>query len=138
MGYSYNIRSIRIIFLRPLLSSLLKVLHPNVIEDIESDLELMRLAAQIFRKKLKYLNLEGAVDEFASLLMLQLDLRAEADHLVRFNHNFANEQDVIFPQVRASCACSYHIRLLSHISNECIRVVCAAGGRVHANKRCLD
>jgi aarF domain-containing kinase len=101
-------RSIRIVFLRSLLSSLLIVLHPNVIEDIESDLELMKLVAYVFRKKLKYLNLEGAVDEFASLLMLQLDLRAEADHLVRFNQNFANEQDVIFPQVRASCACSCH------------------------------
>jgi hypothetical protein len=129
-------RSIKIVFLPPLVSSVSIVLHPNVIEDIESDLELMRLAAYVFRKKLKYLNLEGAVDEFASLLMLQLDLRAEADHLVRFNQNFANEKDVIFPEVRVPFARSCHSR---HNSHQRIRVVCAAGRRLsQAYKRCLD
>ena len=61
------------------------VLHPNVEEDIDSDLELMRLAASFFHKRYKYLNAEGVIDEFASLLKLQLDLRTEAEHLVRFN-----------------------------------------------------
>ena len=80
------------------------VLHPKVEEDIDSDLELMRLAAYYLNKwkafkGFKYLNMDGAIDEFASLLMLQLDLRIEAANLVRFNENFANFDEITFPKV---------------------------------------
>jgi len=81
------------------------VLHPNVEEDIDSDLELMKVAAYLLDKYeavqgFRYLNVEGAIDEFSSLLKLQLDLRTEAVNLVRFNNNFADVEEVTFPKVR--------------------------------------
>lgn len=81
------------------------VLHPKVEEDIDSDLELMRLAAYYLDKYeavrgFRYLNVEGAIDEFSSLLKLQLDLRTEAFNLVRFNENFADIDEITFPKVR--------------------------------------
>lgn len=81
------------------------MLHPNVEEDIDSDLELMRLAANYLDKfgavrGFRYLNVEGAIDEFSSLLKLQLDLRTEGANLVRFNKNFCNVDEIAFPKVR--------------------------------------
>jgi aarF domain-containing kinase len=81
-----------------------KVLHPNVEEDIDSDLELLRTVAYYLDKYeavrgFRYLNVEGAIDEFSSLLKLQLDLQTEAYNLVRFNENFANVDDVTFPKL---------------------------------------
>jgi aarF domain-containing kinase len=48
---------------------------------------------------LKWLNLEGAVEEFADLLKLQLDCRVEAANLEQFNRNFADSKHVVFPQL---------------------------------------
>jgi len=80
------------------------VLHPNVEEDIDSDLALMELAAYYLDKYeavkgFRYLNVEGAIDEFSSLLKLQLDLRTEAANLVRFNENFSDVEEITFPKV---------------------------------------
>lgn len=82
------------------------MLHPNVEEDIDCDLELMRMAAYALDKYdavqgLRYLNVEGAIDEFSSLLKVQLDLRTEGTNLVRFNENFADIDEVTFPKVSA-------------------------------------
>ena len=94
----------------------------------------MRMAASFFRERLKYLNLEGAVDEFASLLKLQLDLRAEGDHLVRFNQNFANEKDVLFPEVRDS-----HFLVIDRSSPNRNAVPSFAAGRgLRSYEGCLD
>jgi aarF domain-containing kinase len=83
-----------------------KVLHPNVEEDIDADLDLMRLSVRALNwvpfgmfANLKWLNLEGIVEEFASLLKVQLDLRNEAAHLERFNKNFAGDESVVFPDL---------------------------------------
>ncbi|GKY96165.1 hypothetical protein MPSEU_000576400 [Mayamaea pseudoterrestris] len=83
-----------------------KVLHPNAEPDMEADLDLMRAAVRVARwlpfdvfSNLKWLNLEGVVEEFADLLKLQLDLRTEAANLERFNQNFANQDDIIFPKL---------------------------------------
>jgi aarF domain-containing kinase len=83
-----------------------KVLHPNVDSDIEADLDLMRASVRAARwlpfdvfANLKWLNLEGVVEEFAELLKLQLDLRTEAANLRRFNEHFKNRDDVVFPKL---------------------------------------
>jgi aarF domain-containing kinase len=83
-----------------------KVLHPGVHVDIDADLDLMRLAVRSIKylpfdvlANLKWLNMEGVVEEFARLLKLQIDLRREAANLERFNANFRNDPAVEFPQL---------------------------------------
>ncbi|CAB9514328.1 ABC1 family protein C21C3.03, mitochondrial [Seminavis robusta] len=83
-----------------------KVLHPNVVFDIDADLDLMRFFVRAVQKlpwdvfsNLKWLNLEGAVEEFADLLKLQLDCRVEAANLEQFNRNFADSEHVEFPKL---------------------------------------
>jgi aarF domain-containing kinase len=83
-----------------------KVLHPQVHEDIDADLDLMRFAVRAVRylpfdvfANLKWLNMEGVVEEFAGLLKLQLDLRKEAENLEQFNENFRGDDSVEFPKL---------------------------------------
>lgn len=80
-----------------------KVLHPNVEDDIDADLDLLRFAVRVVEnvpllfKGLYWMNLPGIVEEFSGMLKLQLDLRNEAENLARFNSNFANDPSVVFP-----------------------------------------
>lgn len=83
-----------------------KVMHPNVEDDIEADLDIMRLSTHILERipfdvtrDLKWLNLPGFVEEMANMLKIQLDLRTEAEHLERFNKNFKNNDAILFPKV---------------------------------------
>jgi aarF domain-containing kinase len=83
-----------------------KVLHPSVESNIDADLDLLRwfvrtvqsLPWDIF-SNLKWINLEGGIDEFDDMLKLQLDCRVEAANLERFNQNFADSEHVVFPKV---------------------------------------
>lgn len=84
-----------------------KVRHPNVTDAIDDDLDLLRLLVRLMGKipydvfkEMKWLNPEGAIEEFAELLKLQLDFRTEAEHLELFNKNFRNDPNVLFPKVR--------------------------------------
>lgn len=85
-----------------------KVLHPHVHEDIDADLDIMRVAVRAIQvvpfadgifSTLRWLNLEGVVEEFAGLLKLQIDLRREAENLIRFNENFKDDKTVVFPKL---------------------------------------
>jgi predicted unusual protein kinase regulating ubiquinone biosynthesis (AarF/ABC1/UbiB family) len=82
-----------------------KVLHPNVEDDIDADLDLLRFAVRVVEnvpllfKGLYWMNLQEIVEEFAGMLKLQLDLRNEAENLARFNSNFANDPSVVFPRL---------------------------------------
>ena len=82
----------------------IKILHPNVRADIDADLDLMRMAVKISKwipilADLKWLDMENVVEEFADLLQLQLDLRHEAANLQRFNENFKDEPNTVFPKL---------------------------------------
>jgi aarF domain-containing kinase len=84
-------------------------MHPNVEEDIEADLDLMRLGVKIIDnlpfhlfQTMKWLNFPGMVEEIAEMLQIQLDMRQEAIHLVQFNENFKDDEIVVFPKVRDS------------------------------------
>jgi len=84
-----------------------KVMHPSVEANIDADLDLMRLFVRAIQKlpwsvfgNLKWLNMEGAVEDFAGMLKLQLDCRVEAAHLEQFNENFADSKNVTFPKVK--------------------------------------
>ena len=95
-----------------------KVMHPNVDDDIDADLDIMRLSVRLLQKlpfdvfqNIKWLNLEGVIDEMDRMLKIQLDLRTEAKHLVRFNENFKGNETVMFPKVRKATTdgCSEHL-----------------------------
>jgi hypothetical protein len=96
-----------------------KVMHPNVDDDIDADLDIMRLSVRLLQKlpfdvfqNIRWLNLEGVIDEMDRMLKIQLDLRTEAKHLVRFNENFQGSETVMFPKVRKATTdggCSEHL-----------------------------
>jgi len=81
-----------------------KVMHPNVEDDIDADLDIMRLSIGLLEnfgpfKDLKWLNLPGFIEEMAIMLKTQLDLRKEGEHLVQFNKNFEGNPTIIFPKL---------------------------------------
>jgi len=83
-----------------------KVMHPRVEDDIDADLDILRLAVYTLEtigfgpiRNLRWLNLPGFIDEMATMLKIQLDLRQEGEHLVKFNENFANNPSVVFPEL---------------------------------------
>jgi len=86
-----------------------KVMHPNVEDDIDADLDILRLTVRILEhtkigpvKNLKWLNLPGFIEEMAIMLKTQLDLRTEGENLRQFNNNFAEDeknQTTIFPKI---------------------------------------
>ena len=47
---------------------------------------------------LEYLSLSDTVRQFRDVMLPQLDLTLEADHLRRFNKDFANDEKVVFPK----------------------------------------
>ena len=47
---------------------------------------------------LEYLSLSDTVRQFRDVMLPQLDLTLEADHLRRFNKDFANDDKVVFPK----------------------------------------
>ena len=81
----------------------IKVLHPSIDQDMETDLNLLRFIARILpsiSKPLSWLNPQGAVEEFGRMLTLQLDLRYEARNLERFNQDFEKDSEkVVFPKL---------------------------------------
>lgn len=87
--------------------SFVLVMHPNVEDDIDADLDIMRLSVRLLEslpfdvfRNIKWLNLPGVIDEMDTMLNIQLDLRTEAHHLVTFNENFKDNDSVVFPKVR--------------------------------------
>jgi predicted unusual protein kinase regulating ubiquinone biosynthesis (AarF/ABC1/UbiB family) len=83
-----------------------KVMHPNVEDDIDADLDIMRVAVRLLEygnvgpiRNMKWLNLPGFIEEMAVMLKIQLDLRTEGEHLVQFNKNFEGNDAVIFPNL---------------------------------------
>jgi hypothetical protein len=84
----------------------IKVMHPNVEDDIDADLDILRVTVRLMEyldfgplKDLKWLNLPGFIEEMADMLKIQLDLRTEGRHLVQFDHNFEGNDTVIFPKL---------------------------------------
>lgn len=79
-----------------------KILHGDVKRTVQLDLDLLRAAASVAEilpfLRLKWLSLSEMVDEFASLMEMQLDLRKEAANLERFAKDFEGDATVVFPQ----------------------------------------
>lgn len=78
-----------------------KVLRPGVEDRIADDLALARRWAGRTRRwpRLRRYRLPSIVDEFASSLQRELDLRNEGRVADRFAHDFANDDRIVVPRV---------------------------------------
>jgi aarF domain-containing kinase len=93
-----------------------KVMHPNVEDDIDADLDILRVTVRLLEylnvgpiRNMKWLNLPGFIEEMAIMLKIQLDLRTEGEHLVQFNKNFKGNHHVIFPDLVKGYTPTKHI-----------------------------
>ncbi|KAK6346465.1 hypothetical protein TWF730_010784 [Orbilia blumenaviensis] len=77
----------------------IKVLHPHVERLVHRDLRIMKTFANIINvlPTLEWLSLPDEVEKFGEMMRLQLDLRIEANNLLRFRDNFKNRNSVTFP-----------------------------------------
>ncbi|DBA02918.1 TPA: hypothetical protein N0F65_005945 [Lagenidium giganteum] len=78
-----------------------KIIHPQVKQLIALDLELMRAGVGFLEAfpQLRYLSGRESVVQFAALMKRQLNLRAEAENLVRFAEHFRERRGLLrFPQ----------------------------------------
>ncbi|KAK0552516.1 hypothetical protein OC845_001660 [Tilletia horrida] len=85
----------------PTASVAIKILHPKVERTIARDLKIMSFFANMINliPGAEWLSFPEEVDVFASMMFSQLDLRNEAQNLLRFEHNFkARRAAVQFPR----------------------------------------
>ncbi|KAL3942172.1 MAG: hypothetical protein SGBAC_003597 [Bacillariaceae sp.] len=80
----------------------IKVQHPNIWDKVCVDFYLLhkvfKWIERIPRINLEYLSLSDTIRQFRDTMLPQLDLTLEASHLTRFNKNFANDDQVGFPE----------------------------------------
>lgn len=78
-----------------------KIQHPGIWHKVCVDFYLLAKAARFLEAlpylNLRYLALEDTVCQFRDIMMPQLDLKLEAQHLRRFNRDFASDDRVSFP-----------------------------------------
>jgi len=81
-----------------------KVMHPKVREQMQLDLNLfwnvLKFCARlpILKDYLYWSDIKSSLQEFEIMMVSQMDLRTEADNLVRFNENFKNNSQIEFPK----------------------------------------
>jgi aarF domain-containing kinase len=85
----------------PTASVAIKVLHPKVTKLISRDLAIMSFFAHFITvfPGMQWLSLPEEVDVFGRMMYEQVDLRNEAENLVKFEDNFQSRKDpVTFPR----------------------------------------
>ena len=78
-----------------------KILHPNIRGNFLRDLTVMRSMIRFFSwvfPNLQWLSLRESLEEFADLMNIQVDLRNEAQNLLKFQENFKDDSTVKFPK----------------------------------------
>jgi len=78
-----------------------KVLRPNVRRQVTRDGRLLLLLAKIMTisRKARLSDPVGHLEHFVEGIVEQTDLRKEARHYELFHENFANQDDVLFPEI---------------------------------------
>lgn len=78
----------------------IKILHPNVVDIINTDLRIMETLANLINKipTMEWLSLTDEVRNFSIFMNMQLDLRIEAMNLDKFNRDFQDDLLVSFPK----------------------------------------
>jgi ubiquinone biosynthesis protein len=80
----------------------IKVQRPDIIEKIETDIEIMLNLARIAEKHIpgaRLINLVDTVKEFERIIKKELDFSIEALYMQRFTDNFRGEKDIYVPKV---------------------------------------
>jgi aarF domain-containing kinase len=79
-----------------------KVQHPGIWHKVCVDFYIMGKVAKFLEDvpylNLRYLSLRDTVRQFRDIMLPQLDLTLEAQHLQRFNRDFASDDQVDFPK----------------------------------------
>lgn len=79
----------------------IKVQHPGIWDKVCVDFYLLKKAANFLeslpRLNLEYLSMGDTIRQFRDIMLPQMDLELEAKHLKRFNRDFANDDNVSFP-----------------------------------------
>lgn len=86
---------------KKLISVAIKVLHPNIYKRFREDLMIFRNIAQLIElifPFLKWLDLNGCIQEFSRFMIDQMDLEQEGKMLEKFSKNFKGITSVKFPQ----------------------------------------
>jgi len=79
-----------------------KVQHPHILHKVCVDFYILNKITAFLESipffHMDYLSIKDSVDQFRDIMLPQLDLRVEAANLSRFRRDFANEDQVTFPQ----------------------------------------
>jgi len=83
-----------------------KVQYPDIEEIVRVDLRALRRIFRVIGWFIPYSGLEGIYLEIRSMVLAELDFRAEADNVERIASNFHGRTDVGFPGVRRELSTS--------------------------------
>lgn len=81
-----------------------KVQYPGVDSALAADLALLRMATPILARLRPNWNMAGLVDELASLVETETDYRLEAENQRQFAALFADDDEIVIPEVIDSCS----------------------------------
>jgi ubiquinone biosynthesis protein len=79
-----------------------KVRRPDIGRKVELDRSILLLCGRLLERivpSLRLVALEGALRQFCAAVEEQLDLRIEAENNLRFSRHFADDPDVLFPEL---------------------------------------
>ena len=73
----------------------IKIVHPNIINSINLDLQILQYITQIieFIPFIKILSLNESMNQFADLMINQLNMNNEAQNLLKFHKNFQSNNN---------------------------------------------
>lgn len=77
-----------------------KVVHPSIKRTIELDLNLFHSMVEVLEMfpSFRFWSIGDALNEFAGLMEMQMDMEKEAQNLHRLRRNFKSNRHIIFPE----------------------------------------
>jgi predicted unusual protein kinase regulating ubiquinone biosynthesis (AarF/ABC1/UbiB family) len=76
-----------------------KILYPGIREIIRTDMLVVRMAMRVYKWFVPVDSIENAYHSLVDLLRRETDYRHEADCMQRMAKNFAEDADILFPEV---------------------------------------
>lgn len=95
----------------------LKILRPNIAQQIETDVEIMIFLARKIQQnipELGIIDIPAIINEFKCTIRRELDFYREISNIERFQHNFRDDPDIYVPKIYKEL-CSKNIIVLEYI-----------------------